>query len=132
MLATRHTFTYKTVSNGKGGHLALQVDVHVPNNAAALSSSSSVFKGLPVVFWIHGGGLLQSNRGQIPAHFLRAPDRYGLVVVSPDYRVRGQQVEQQKASSNPHMTAAVPASQAARHPKRHSRLQAVALRSTAA
>ncbi|PWN92574.1 alpha/beta-hydrolase [Acaromyces ingoldii] len=82
-MAKTHTFTYKAAPDNAGGQVEIAVDVHLPDSAKAGDK-------LPCLVWIHGGGLFQSNKAQIPAHFLRAPDRHGIAIVSPDYRLAPQ------------------------------------------
>ncbi|EPQ31921.1 uncharacterized protein PFL1_00120 [Pseudozyma flocculosa PF-1] len=76
------TFTYASRYDGE---LDVKLDLHVPDSASASSSAP-----LPVVVWFHGGGLIQGSRNKMPPHIQRAVDRYGIAVVSPDYRLAPQ------------------------------------------
>jgi len=44
----------------------------------------------PIYLWFHGGGLLQGTRYGHPHHWASAPEKHGLCVVSPDYRLAPQ------------------------------------------
>lgn len=45
---------------------------------------------LPVFLWFHGGGLIQGSRQSMPPHLKRAVDKYGIAVVTTDYRLAPQ------------------------------------------
>ncbi|KAF2172326.1 hypothetical protein M409DRAFT_50045 [Zasmidium cellare ATCC 36951] len=67
---------YKTV-----GKLNIAFDLFLPDNNA---------KNLPILLWYHGGGLLQGHKGQLAPHMRKAPNKYGLAVISADYRLAPQ------------------------------------------
>lgn len=77
MTARVHTFVYKNVED-----LELKVDVHFPSEQGT--------EPHPVLFWIHGGGCVQGRRQAVPPHMREAVSKYGIVVVSPDYRLAPQ------------------------------------------
>lgn len=61
---------------------AVHLDVCLPDSGGS--------KALPVFLWFHGGGLIQGSRQSMPPHLKRAADKYGIAVVSPDYRLAPQ------------------------------------------
>ncbi|KAM0750108.1 alpha/beta-hydrolase [Meredithblackwellia eburnea MCA 4105] len=71
------TYTFKTV-----GSLQIEADVFLPQDESK--------KDLPILLWFHGGGLLMSMRKGIGPHLRRAASKYGLCVVSADYRLAPQ------------------------------------------
>lgn len=67
---------YKTV-----GKLNIAFDLYLPDGNS---------KNLPVLLWFHGGGLLQGHKGQLAPHMRNATKKYGLAVISADYRLAPQ------------------------------------------
>ncbi|KAL0960406.1 hypothetical protein HGRIS_005446 [Hohenbuehelia grisea] len=63
--------------------LKICLDVYIPINATPDLP-------LPVLLWWHGGGLLQGTRKGTTPHLVAAPNKYGLCVVSADYRLAPQ------------------------------------------
>ena len=59
---TATSYTFKTVGSTK-----IEADVFLPANS---TNSSNSKRGILV--WFHGGGLLMSNRKNIPPHLVRA------------------------------------------------------------
>ncbi|KAJ3720305.1 Alpha/Beta hydrolase protein [Lentinula raphanica] len=55
-----------------------------------LSPSSSQENPAPILFWWHGGGLLQGTRKGVSPHHLRAPTNHRVTLVSADYRLAPQ------------------------------------------
>ncbi|KZO97090.1 alpha/beta-hydrolase [Calocera viscosa TUFC12733] len=74
---TPTTYIFKKV-----GDLPIKADVYLPSSPAALPA--------PILVWFHGGGLLQGSRVGAAPHLKRAVDKYGLAVVSLDYRLAPQ------------------------------------------
>jgi acetyl esterase/lipase len=70
---TPATYTYKQV-----GDLQIRADVYKPVDDAT---------SRPVVVWIHGGALINGNRGGVPRRLLTPLLDAGCVVVSIDYRL---------------------------------------------
>jgi len=74
---TPQTFVFKKVDG-----VEIAADVYLPSSTSALPA--------PILVWFHGGGLLQGSRTTPAPHLKRAVDKYGLCVVSPDYRLAPQ------------------------------------------
>ncbi|PWY97621.1 alpha/beta-hydrolase [Testicularia cyperi] len=71
-----YTFQYST------REVPILLDVHLPD-----ASSQG---RLPIFVWWHGGGLIQGSRQSIAPHLRRAVDKYGIAVISTDYRLAPQ------------------------------------------
>lgn len=78
MATTKHTFTYKT------SPVPIQLDLYLP------STPPSDGKGLPLLVWFHGGGLLQGNRDTVAPHHLNGVTKHGYALISADYRLSPQ------------------------------------------
>ncbi|KAG6362287.1 hypothetical protein INS49_010517 [Diaporthe citri] len=79
MMATKkQTFVYKT------DPVPIQLDLYLP------STPPSDGKGLPLLVWFHGGGLLQGNRDGVAPHHLNGVTKHGYALVSADYRLSPQ------------------------------------------
>lgn len=76
-MPTPQTFSYKSFSSSP----QLSLDVYLPP-----TTSSS----LPILLWIHGGGLFISNRTGIAPHVKRAAAAHEICVVSIGYRLAPQ------------------------------------------
>ncbi|KAK5173929.1 uncharacterized protein LTR77_002610 [Saxophila tyrrhenica] len=74
MLPSR-TLTYKTV-----GSLDILLDIYL---------APKVTKA-PILLWLHGGGLLQGHRSQLPPYLRRGVQQQGYTCVSADYRLAPQ------------------------------------------
>jgi len=74
---TPKTYVFKTIDG-----LDVPLDIYLPADESLVS--------LPILVWFHGGGLLQGSKGRVAPHMLRAVDKYGLVLVSADYRLAPQ------------------------------------------
>lgn len=75
-MATPLTVTYKTI-----GSLSIKLDIYLPHAPA---------HNVPILLWYHGGGLLQGYRTRIAPHTVSSAQKYGHVLVSPDYRLAPQ------------------------------------------
>jgi acetyl esterase/lipase len=71
-LAPEATYTYKRV-----GDLSIEADVY----------REASWHERPVVVWIHGGALINGDRGDVPGWLLNACSERGYVLVSIDYRL---------------------------------------------
>jgi len=69
------TLTYKKVSK-----LEIPLDLYLPDSQ----------KGVPVLLWFHGGGLIQGRRDALARHMRRGVQKYGYACVSADYRLAPQ------------------------------------------
>jgi len=76
-MSTPKTYNYKTV-----GSLQIHADVYLPTDTTKT--------GVPILVWFHGGGLLSGSRAGNAQHMVRAVDKYGIAVISPDYRLAPQ------------------------------------------
>ncbi|KZT55465.1 alpha/beta-hydrolase [Calocera cornea HHB12733] len=74
---TPATYVFKKVDG-----VEIKADVYLPSSASALPA--------PILVWFHGGGLLQGSRRTPAPHMKRAVDKYGLALVSLDYRLAPQ------------------------------------------
>lgn len=72
------TFTYKIFENTDGTRTNIPLDVYLPSKRAG---------PITPVIWIHTGGFLQGTRKFVPPHLLRAAEKLGLALVTPDFRL---------------------------------------------
>lgn len=78
MATTKQTFVYKT------NPVPIELDLYLP------STPPSDGKGLPLLVWFHGGGLLQGSRDGVAPHHLNGVTKHGYALVSADYRLSPQ------------------------------------------
>jgi acetyl esterase/lipase len=72
------TLVYKTISHP---FHELKLDLYYPQSPSG---------PVPILLRLHGGGLLQGNRGSVPPHLLDGITKYGYALVSVDYRLAPQ------------------------------------------
>lgn len=75
MSTTKQTFVYKTA------RVPIHLDVYLP------TTPPDPTERLPLLIWFHGGGLLQSNRGEVAPHHIRGVTKHGYALISVDYRL---------------------------------------------
>lgn len=75
-MATPLTVTFSTI-----GSLSIKLDIYLPHTPAS---------DVPILLWFHGGGLLQGCRTRIAPHTVLSAQKYGHVLISPDYRLAPQ------------------------------------------
>ncbi|KAI3397263.1 hypothetical protein diail_11062 [Diaporthe ilicicola] len=78
MATTKQTFVYKTAP------VPIELDVYLPSTPPSDENGS---KGLPLLVWFHGGGLLQGSRDNVAPHHLNGVTKHGYALVSADYRL---------------------------------------------
>lgn len=79
-MPTIHTFTYSQARPNDPKHPSIDLDVHLP------TSSSASKDGLKTVIWIHGGGLLQGDKGGLAPHWKNCVEQEGICLISVNYR----------------------------------------------
>ncbi|KAL1851754.1 hypothetical protein Daus18300_012439 [Diaporthe australafricana] len=84
MATTKHTFVYKTA-----GTVPIHLDVYLPSTPPSKDNADSS-KGLPLLIWFHGGGLLQGNRDKVAPHHINGVTKHGYALISADYRLSPQ------------------------------------------
>ena len=72
---SRQSIVYKVVEG-----LEISFDLYLPPNA----------KAVPILFWFHGGGLLQGHREKVAPHMLESISKYNHALISADYRLAPQ------------------------------------------
>lgn len=83
MATSKQTFVYKTA-----GTVPIHLDVYLPSSPPSKDDNAS--KGLPLLIWFHGGGLLQGNRDEVAPHHLNGVTKHGYALISADYRLSPQ------------------------------------------
>ncbi|KAG8159201.1 hypothetical protein KVR01_010862 [Diaporthe batatas] len=78
MATIKQIFVYKT------DPVPIHLDVYLPSTPPADG------QGLPLLFWFHGGGLLQGSRDVVAPHHLNGVTKHGYALISADYRLSPQ------------------------------------------
>ena len=75
------TSIFKTITYKSVGSCHIKLDLYLPPASHTPA---------PILLRLHGGGLLQGNRGGVPPHMLRGIAQHNYALISADYRLAPQ------------------------------------------